>query len=99
MPPLFPIPQRAGINTQPLRHAPPGQAELSAGCGEAFGKRSGWRQRIVAKKPDDCRHVASDGSGCVAFPVRNRGSVDIDLFRNLLLEAFEAQTASAGMVT
>ena len=93
MPPCFPIPQRAGINTQLLCHPPLGQAELSAGCDEAFRERGGRRQRVVTKEPDDGRHVANKRGGCVAFPIRNRRSLYADLLRNLLLQEFQVYAA------
>ena len=43
--------------------------------------------------------VANDRGGCVAFPVRNRGSVDTNLLRDLLLEEFQVQSADADVVT
>jgi len=93
----LPIPHRAGIDSQSLCHLPLRKAEFSAGRDEAFRERTGRRSRIVAEEPNDGRHVADNGRGCVAFPVRNRSCVDLYLLGNLLLKEFQVQTAGADM--
>ena len=94
----LPIPQRAGIDSHTFRHLPLGKAAFSAACCEAFRKSAGGRCRIVAEEPNDGGNVADHWGRCVAFPVRNRGSVDTDLFRRVSLEQFEVQPAGANMV-
>jgi len=98
MPPIFPILQRPRIDSQPLCHLPLGQASFAAGCDETFRKRAAGRHRIVAKEPDDGRHIANERGGCVAFPARNGGSTDADLLRNPSLKEFQVQAAGAEMV-
>jgi hypothetical protein len=94
----LPVPQRAWIDSQSLRHLSLGQAEFSAGREKALGKRTGLRERVISKEPDDGRHVANDRGGFIAFPVCDRGSVDTNLIRNLPLKEFQVQTAGADMV-
>jgi hypothetical protein len=98
MPPIFPVPQRARIDSQSLRRLPLGQAEPPAGRAEALRQRISRRERVVAKKLNDGRKVANKGGGCVAFPARNRCAVDTDLLRNLSLEQPEVQATGADMV-
>jgi hypothetical protein len=76
--PRFPIPQGTRIDTQLLRHFPLGKAEPFACRDKGLWKGHGTRQRVVPKKPDNGRHVAHSGDGCVAFPVRNRGFINAD---------------------
>lgn len=59
---------------------------------------TGGRQGVISKEPDDGWHVANDGDGFVAFPVRDRGSADTDLLRKLPLNQSEVQATGADMV-
>ena len=55
-------------------------------------------ERIVPKELDYGRNVSDCRTGCVAFPVRNCGSVNADLVGNLPLEKFEVEAAGADVV-
>jgi hypothetical protein len=98
MPPGFPAHQRRRINAQLLSHLPLRQAEPPARGGKAFRECKGWRQRIVTQELDDGWDIADSRGGCVAFPVRNCGSVNADLVGNLPLEKFEVEAARADVV-
>ena len=81
MPPSFPALESPRINTQPYGHLSLRQTERPACGSKAIGKRVAGGLRVVPEKLDDGGNVSDRWTGCVAFPVRNRGRVNADLLR------------------
>jgi hypothetical protein len=94
----FPAQQRRRINAHFLGHLPMRKAEPSARGGKALREGDGGRQRVAPKELESGRDVTDGRGDCVAFPVRNRGFANADLFGRLLLEEFEFEAAGADVV-
>jgi len=89
MPSCLPALQGARIDPQPNRHLSLRQAERPAFGGKAGRERISGGLWVIPQELDDGRNVSNRRTGCVAFPVSNRGRVDADAFANLPLEEVE----------
>jgi hypothetical protein len=94
----FPALYFTRIDAQALGHLPLRQAEPSTRGGKALRDGDGGRLWVVPQELDDGREVADGWTGCVAFPVGDRGFINADLIGNLLLEEFEVEAVGANLV-